>query len=548
MVLFPWCCRPRKRKDQLPWKQIEAAASDLESLPSWHDPEDNTLLLEAFEWHVPDDKRHWRRLQRVLPSLKAIGVDSLWLPPGCKAMNPGGNGYDIYDLYDLGEFDQKGVRPTKWGSLQELRELVADAHALQLGVYWDAVLNHKAGADYHERFMAVKVDPKRRDVEIAAPTQIDGWTGFDFAGRGAVYSSMQYHWQHFSGVDWDDRSQTNAIYRVADKQWAADVGTELGNYDYLMFANLDYAHPEVRADVLHWAAWIGATLGLRGMRLDAAKHFSLQFQKELTAHMRATTHEAFVVIGEYWTGDVHELVRYVKQMEHTVWAVDAPLVHSFSRVSLDSRADLRQVLRGTLMQRCPENALTFVENHDTQPGQMMENTIAPEFKLLAYAFILLRREGHPCVFYGDLYGIWDGQCAQHDRAGYGRQLPILTRVRKLYAYGEQQDYLDEAHCIGFVRYGNARHRAGLACVLHWGPSETAATKRMYVGPGHAHETWTDVLESGSSSSSSSSSPVVIDEHGYGLFPVSGRGVSVWVNASVPDRARLSEPFDHDIYA
>jgi hypothetical protein len=31
-------------------------------------------------------------------------------------MDAHGNGYDIYDLYDLGEFDQKGAVPTKWGT------------------------------------------------------------------------------------------------------------------------------------------------------------------------------------------------------------------------------------------------------------------------------------------------------------------------------------------------------------------------------------------------------------------------------------------------
>ncbi|PYI24514.1 alpha-amylase [Aspergillus violaceofuscus CBS 115571] len=551
-----WCFRPRKRRDLHDWKQIEAKADNVESQPSWHDPNDNTLLFEGFEWHIPNDNRHWRRLQRALPALHAIGVDSVWLPPGCKAMNPSGNGYDIYDLYDLGEFDQKGCTATKWGSFADLEALMEDAHTLGVGVYWDAVLNHKAGADFPERFEAVKVDSQRRDVEIANPTEISGWTGFTFSGRGPVHSAQEYHWYHFSGVDWDDTAKENAIFRIcgAGKPgWAQDVGQELGNYDYLMFADLDYSHPDVRADVLRWGTWIGQRLGLKGMRLDAAKHFSTRFQKEFTAHMRATADPEFVVIGEYWTGDVQELVRYVQtEMEGTVVAVDAPLVHNFSRVSLEKgRGDLRRVLRGTLVERCGGNALTFVENHDTQPGQMMENTITPGFKLLAYALILLRQEGRPCLFYGDLYGIWDAQKQQAQRdPAYAYHLPILTRTRKLFAYGEQQDYFDQAHCIGFVRYGNARHPAGLACVLSNAPGR--ATKRMYVGQRHAQATWMEVL-GGDSSSVSKLGTVVIDARGYGEFPVEGRGgpgavgVSVWVDAAAPDRGRLDDPFDHEIY-
>jgi alpha-amylase len=73
-------------------------------------------------------------------------------------MDPCGNGYDVYDLYDLGEFDQKGSRATKWGTKEELLELTAAARDLSVGVHWDAVLNHKAGADSTERFLAVQVD------------------------------------------------------------------------------------------------------------------------------------------------------------------------------------------------------------------------------------------------------------------------------------------------------------------------------------------------------------------------------------------------------
>lgn len=134
-------------------------AEHLEELPSWNAP-DNTLMMQAFEWYVPDDERHWRRLRKALPDLKDIGVDNIWLPPGCKAMRPSDTGYEVYDLYDLGEFEQKGSLATKWGTKEELEDLTSAAQDLGIGVYWDAVLNHKAGADYTEKFQAVEVDPR----------------------------------------------------------------------------------------------------------------------------------------------------------------------------------------------------------------------------------------------------------------------------------------------------------------------------------------------------------------------------------------------------
>lgn len=95
-------------------------------------------MLQAFEWYVPDDHKHWQRLHDAIPSLKATGIDNMWIPPGCKASSQSGNGYDVYDLYDLGEFEQKGGKGTKWGNKEELVKMVKKANEVGVGIYWDA--------------------------------------------------------------------------------------------------------------------------------------------------------------------------------------------------------------------------------------------------------------------------------------------------------------------------------------------------------------------------------------------------------------------------
>lgn len=121
---------------------------------------DNVTMFQGFEWNVPADQKHWKRLAGAIAGLKATGIDNIWIPPGCKASSPRGNGYDIYDLYDLGEFDQKGGVATKFGSKHDLLNMMAKANGVGMGIYWDAVLNHKAAADYTETCRVVEVDPK----------------------------------------------------------------------------------------------------------------------------------------------------------------------------------------------------------------------------------------------------------------------------------------------------------------------------------------------------------------------------------------------------
>ena len=74
--------------------------------------------------------------------------------------------------------------------------------------------------------------------------------------------------------------------------------------------------------------------------------------------------------------------------------------------------DLTTIFEQTLVKNHPEHAVTFVENHDTQRGQALESTVEEWFSNhLPMPLILLRKDGLPCLFYGDYYGI-DGEFAQ----------------------------------------------------------------------------------------------------------------------------------------
>jgi alpha-amylase len=88
----------------------------------------------------------------------------MWIPPATKSAWRDNNGYAPYDLYDLGEFDQKGATCTKWGTKKDLADLVKTANSHGIAIIFDAVLNHKAGADYAEAALATKVDPEGNNL------------------------------------------------------------------------------------------------------------------------------------------------------------------------------------------------------------------------------------------------------------------------------------------------------------------------------------------------------------------------------------------------
>lgn len=160
----------------------------------------NGIMMQYFEWNLPADGTLWKQLKEDAQHLSEIGVTSVWIPPAYKGQNKQDVGYGAYDLYDLGEFKQKGTVRTKYGTKKQLIEAIEELHKYQISVYLDAVMNHKAAADYTEKFMVKEVDPTDRSKTISDIYEIEGWTGFDFPGRKDKYSDFKWHWYHFFPV------------------------------------------------------------------------------------------------------------------------------------------------------------------------------------------------------------------------------------------------------------------------------------------------------------------------------------------------------------
>jgi alpha-amylase len=129
-------------------------ASDDGSCPS------NSTVFQGFEWYLPADHKHWVRLACLIPSLAQLGITSMWIPPAAKGASTTTVGYDIYDLWDLGEFDQKGGVATKYGTKEELVHLVDTANKQNIRILFDAVLNHKIGADSTDTAVGIMVNPE----------------------------------------------------------------------------------------------------------------------------------------------------------------------------------------------------------------------------------------------------------------------------------------------------------------------------------------------------------------------------------------------------
>jgi alpha-amylase len=44
---------------------------------------------------------------------------------------------------------------------------------------------------------------------------------------------MKWSKDHFTGVDYDEKTKCSGVWRLQGKDWAYDVDEELANYDFL---------------------------------------------------------------------------------------------------------------------------------------------------------------------------------------------------------------------------------------------------------------------------------------------------------------------------
>ena len=276
----------------------------------------NHTMMQFFEWYLPSDTSLWKRLKEESAKLSNLGIDYIWMPPAYKAAGGINDvGYGVYDLYDLGEFDQKGAIPTKYGTKEEYLEAIKTLKENQIKAIADIVLNHKLGADETEEVFAIQEQNDDRNINISETKMIKAWTKYTFPNRNNMYSDFKWDWTHFHGVDWDEETNTASIYKFYGKKWDQDVDKENGNFDYLMGADIDLNNKDVVNELKKWSQWYYDTTNIDGFRLDAVKHIRADFFPEWLKNIREYSQKELFAVGEYWSTNNQVIQEYINKTE-----------------------------------------------------------------------------------------------------------------------------------------------------------------------------------------------------------------------------------------
>jgi alpha-amylase len=296
-----------------------------------------------------------------------LGVTGIWLKP--IHPSPSTHGYDVTDYY--------AVNP-QYGSMDDFRRLVDEAHSRGIRVIIDLVINHTS--NQHPWFIQSQdAQSPYRDWYIWADGD-PGWKG----------------------------------------PWNQQVWYPLnGGYYYAFFwegmPDLNYTNPEVTAEMEKVTRLWLDDVGIDGFRLDAIG--SLIEEGSVTIETKAS-HDWFtnyykfykeikpeaMTIGEVWREDA-VVVPWVANHE-----VDLAFEFDLSAAMLASMnegnsARILETLR-TGTSRFPAGQYgTFLTNHDMK-RVMDQLGVNPE-KAKAAASLYLSLPGVPFVYYGEEIGMFD---------------------------------------------------------------------------------------------------------------------------------------------
>lgn len=293
-----------------------------------------------------------------------LGATGIWLMP--ISVSPSYHGYDVVDYFEV---------DPEYGTNEDFKRLMEEAHARDIKVIVDLVMNHTSVE--HPWFIESQdPDSEKRDWYI-----------------------------------WADE---NPNYRGPDGQvaWHDDPSGAYYGVFWSGMPDLNYDNPEVTAAMYEAAEFWLTEMGVDGFRLDAIKHMIEEGQAQENTRSTHEWLEDFytfykevnpqaLTVGEAWT-NTQQVVEYTGDEVDIAFQFDLAL-----DILAASSAGVGKAFATTqaeVVEAFPLNQYaTFITNHDQ--NRVMSQLRGDVAKARLAASILLTGPGVPFVYYGEEIGM-----------------------------------------------------------------------------------------------------------------------------------------------
>lgn len=343
-----------------------------------------------------------------LDYLQDLGISAIWLMP--VNPSPSYHKYDVVDYY--------GIDPD-YGTMDDFRRLIREAHRRNIRVIMDFVINHTSRQHPWFREAIKSKDNPYHDWYVwMSPEDIEA---LNIATREITADSGEKNpWHSVRGASYKEKYY--ALF------WSG-------------MPDLNYDNPEVRREIYKAGKFWLTDVGVDGFRLDAARHIypdweepkNHAFWEEFRQEMESVRPDVYLV-GEVWTRP-ERIAPYFRGLK--------------ANFNFDLRLILEEIIRN---EEDTEEAIAFLHeahcafrqvnpqfidalilsNHDQDRiGSLLKGNLN---HLKVAANLLLTLPGLPYLYYGEEIGMLGLKPDENIREPFvwdvGKQDPHRARWRK----------------------------------------------------------------------------------------------------------------------
>ncbi len=312
---------------------------------------------------------------KKLDYIKEMGFNGIWLMP--IHPSPTYHKYDVKDYYAIDE---------QYGTLDDFKTLVEEAHKRGINVILDLVLNHSASA--HPWF-----------IEACDYIREHGEVGGEF---GEYYNFSKTN----SGSGWSAVSGTDYFYE--SRFWSG-------------MPDLNLDSEALRTEIVNIMKYWMEDYGVDGFRLDAVTSYytgnvpkNVEFLNWLNTEAKKIKSDCYIV-GEAWEGTDFQINSYYESGVDSFFLFTGAMGEG--QIASITRFQSGKAL-GTWLEKLQSTytkgiLAPFLANHDNmRPGSFM----ADEESLKMAAGILSMMNGSVFVYYGEEIGMISRGGANSDPA------------------------------------------------------------------------------------------------------------------------------------
>jgi glycosidase len=349
---------------------------------------------------------------RRLNYVRALGANAIWLSPVLKNRAEKDDSYHGYGIQDFLEVDPR------FGTREDLQDLVREAHARDMHVIMDIIINHTGDnwaypGDYPYYFWK----------DAPGPFAFGSWR------KGNPADGLQQ-----DNAVWPEEFQDPDWYKRRGQIWDWNDPEQAVNGDFLTLKELEINNPKVLDTLIKvYKFWIALT-DVDGFRVDTVKHMESSataiFCNAIREYAKSIGKDQFFIFGEIVADDL-TIQSYIgrnsripgtnERFPSLDAALDFPLYFILEEVikGFSSPSQLRDRYERfkTLYSDHGEAGryfVTFLDNHDQMSRpyrRFMYRNPYQRQAVLAIGY-LLTAQGVPCIYYGTEQGFDGG--GDHD--------------------------------------------------------------------------------------------------------------------------------------